>query len=227
MGYSTPYTRPVDMKKLEFLHAELRRAKAQTVLELGCGEGGISRSLVAEGFHVTGVDLDEAAVSAARSHDVNAVLGNATTWTDGKLYDAVIASEVIEHIAEPRTLAANAFRHLMPNGLFLVTTPNGFGPWELRGRHLNPKWHVYRSNLIRRAMKKKPHVRSDGHDHCQFFTLRRVIGEVEAEGFSVMTQRNSDFLSLPWRTVARWDVALADVLPAWAVSGWYLSFVRV
>jgi cyclopropane fatty-acyl-phospholipid synthase-like methyltransferase len=44
----TTYTRPVDIKKLAFIHRHLDDAGARKLLELGCGTGAIAMSLVAQ-----------------------------------------------------------------------------------------------------------------------------------------------------------------------------------
>jgi SAM-dependent methyltransferase len=47
----------------------------------------------------------------------------ALPFRDGT-FDAVVATEVLEHLDEPRKLFQEASRILRPNGRFLLTTPN-------------------------------------------------------------------------------------------------------
>jgi 2-polyprenyl-3-methyl-5-hydroxy-6-metoxy-1,4-benzoquinol methylase len=43
----------------------------------------------------------------------------------GQAFDIVVASEVIEHVEDPRSFMGSIVRHLGPRGILLLTTPNG------------------------------------------------------------------------------------------------------
>lgn len=224
MNYDTTYTRPVDIKKLDFIHWALAGGKAngaiRTVLELGCGEGAIATTLLND-YEVVGVELFESEATVARSKGVTVEIADACTWNGGRLFDAVVASEVIEHLIDPAALARNARAHLVPGGMFIVTTPNGFGPFELRSRHLNPVNHLRHWNWLRQKAGKAQYVKG-GLDHAQFFTQQRLIDTVVPAGFILGVAKNSDFL-----TGGSWDIEVAKHLPPWLASGWYFAFQAV
>jgi len=218
--FYTTYTRPVDFKKLAFIHRNLDEAGARKVLELGCGTGPIAMSLVAENYQVKAIDMSAQAVEIARAHGVDAQVGDAATFNEGAPYDAVILADVLAEVLIPERLLANAANNLRLGGLLLVSTPNGYGWFELKQNHLNPKAYLRRNNTIRRLLGLEAYVRRDGARN-QWFTRRQLLNMAEAAGFELIDQQNSDFISGSPR-----DIRLADKLPRWAVSGWYFAFRR-
>ncbi len=97
------------------------------VLDLGSGEGYGAALLAQTASAVTGVDIDERTVehSAANYPDVEFHVGSATdlsAFADGS-FDAVVAFEMIEHVAEHDRVLAEIVRVLAPDGLVLMSTP--------------------------------------------------------------------------------------------------------
>ena len=216
-SYAAKLARPAESKKIAFLHRHIYAEKARRLLELGCGRGTNIVDLV--GIDIVGVEISPGEAQIARSRGLTVHLGNARNYADGSLYDVVMASEVIEHVVSPEELLRNAARHLVPGGMLLLTTPNGFGPWEFRTHHFNPRDHLYRSNTLRKLLKKKPYIWGDSPDHCQWFTMSRILRITREAGFTLIEQDNTDFLSGSQR-----DCDLASKLPHWMASGWLFAF---
>jgi SAM-dependent methyltransferase len=215
-GFEAEYTRPVDFKKIAFFYRHLAPLRPCSVLELGCGHGLILQSL--RDCDAIGVEIDESEAAIARANGLDVRVGHAGRYDAGRKFDALIASEVIEHMLEPQSLLDNAARHLRPGGMLLLTTPNGYGYYELSERHLNPKYLVRSNNLLRRLLGKAPYKRGDGFDHCQWFTMGQLLRMTRKAGFSLIDQENSDFI-----TGSEFDIQLASKLPHWLVSGWYFA----
>lgn len=216
-GFEAEYTRPVDLKKMAFIDRHLASLRPCTILEFGSGHGLILQNL--HDCDAVGVEIDEREAAIARANGLDVRVGHAGRHDAGRKFDVVIASEVIEHMLEPQLLLENAARHLRPGGMLLLTTPNGYGYYELSERHLNPKYLIRTNNLLRRLLGKNPYERGDSFDHCQWFTMGRLLRMTRKAGFSLIEQENSDFI-----TGSEFDIQLASKLPYWLVSGWYFAF---
>lgn len=129
-----------------------RRVGAQRILDVGCGNGALSGALSAAGFDVVGCDPSKEGIALARRayphitfhrlgvYDRPAALGQAD-------FDAVVSTEVIEHLFLPRSLPRFAFGVLRPRGHLVLSTPyhgylknlalSVFDKWD---RHFSPLW---------------------------------------------------------------------------------------
>ncbi len=109
------------------------------VLDLGCGAGRHAFEAARLGARVAAVDLDRAALGELRSivgamaadHQLpdgaacDAVAGNALSLPfPDATFDRVIASEVMEHIADDDRAAHELARVLRPGGTLAVTVPS-------------------------------------------------------------------------------------------------------
>lgn len=103
-----------------------------TVLDVGCGAGLLSEPLSRLGARVTGIDPAPRMIEAARLHARHADLAidyetaelEAMLEDEGRRWDVVIASEVIEHSADPEGFMASMSDVLRPSGVGIVTTLN-------------------------------------------------------------------------------------------------------
>src|SRR6266567_1545596 len=101
------------------------------IMDIGCGGGLVSEALAKLGYRVTGLDMSEGAVRAARRHaaatgvDVTYRVGSAYELpaADGSL-DAVVISDVLEHLHDLPTAVREISRVLRPGGLLLFDTIN-------------------------------------------------------------------------------------------------------
>jgi len=97
-----------------------------TVLNIGVGSGKLESLLLEAGYSVAALDPDASAIGRLVSMGVDARTGVADQLPfDGGSFDAVIASEVLEHLDDDDCVrtAAEILRVLKPGGYFLGTVP--------------------------------------------------------------------------------------------------------
>jgi len=131
-----------------------RPAALLKVLDVGCADG---RALTwyknVEKYKVEtyGVDFDPIAVAKARAAGHTVYQGRfEDVDIEDRAFDLVVATHVIEHVADPKGFAARAFAVLRPGGVFLCETPNAgsfdakmFGQQHWGGYHFPRHWVLY------------------------------------------------------------------------------------
>lgn len=111
----------------------LKVPASASILDVGCSAGPLLRRLHAAGYtNVTGIDLSEDAIR--RCHSVglaNTEVMDATNprYAD-QSFDLLIASDVLEHIADEVTALRNWLRILKPGGRLLVCVPAFMFLWS-------------------------------------------------------------------------------------------------
>jgi ubiquinone/menaquinone biosynthesis C-methylase UbiE len=106
-----------------------RYAHGKRVLDAGCGTGYGSAELAQSAALVTGVDISADAIEyATASYPIPGLRFLESSCTaiplPAESFDLVVAFEVIEHLADYRTLLNECARVLTREGLFIVSSPN-------------------------------------------------------------------------------------------------------
>ncbi len=155
----------------------LRTLKASNVLDLGCGNGAFSHFLQNHGFNVTGCDADRGAIEQARKGHSGAEFSLVSVYEDPsiltkKTFDAVISTEVIEHLFFPAALPRFARSVLKTGGYLIVSTP----------------YHGYFKNLLICLAGKWDYHHTALWDggHIKFWSYRTLSELLEANGFQVV-----------------------------------------
>jgi len=158
--------------------AALVPADCTRALDLGCAAGSLGMLLEDRGIRVTGVEVDARLAAMARqvltrvvTGDLVEVLGTGRDL-DPRGYDAVIAADCLEHLADPEAALRQAVARLSSGGRVVVSLPNV--------RHWDTLW-----NLGVRGIW--PRRQSGIHDrtHLRWFTRRSVVELLEGAGLEV------------------------------------------
>ena len=149
--------RRVLLRDLVQRHLRSREGSPPRLLDLGCGTGGNSATYTEFGS-VVGVEPDASALRFAQARLVADPSGASLAFCRAvgtslplalESFDAVIASDVLEHIADDRAAVAEVVRVLRPGGVFIFSVPAH--PW-LWSTHDEALWHQRR---YRRAELQK------------------------------------------------------------------------
>jgi 2-polyprenyl-6-hydroxyphenyl methylase/3-demethylubiquinone-9 3-methyltransferase len=105
-----------------------------SILDIGCGGGILSEPLARLGAAVTGIDPVAESVGVAAAHakkqNLSIAYRAATAEElarDGEVFDVVIASEVVEHVADLSSFLDTCRALCKPRGLLVVSTLNRTG----------------------------------------------------------------------------------------------------
>jgi SAM-dependent methyltransferase len=242
------------VQRLHWFREHLSRD--ERAVEFGCGTGYmITLPMRTWGYDVIGVDVDERSVEYGRGVLERAGLGRDALEArdlaelEGD-FDVVIASEVLEHL-DDRTLRESLdviHRKLRPGGRLLVTTPNGYGWFELEAfvwERLGARHLFERRRERRTLLGEAKHRATEGYvadalpstlansPHVRRFTLRSVKRTLAGAGFEVIDARGSVLVCGPisdlaltgFRRLMTLNARLGRLLSPVA-SGFYVAAVK-
>lgn len=146
------------------------------ICDLGCGNGYMAARLAELGHEVVGVDASESGIAIARANfakasfvhaEIDPLLGERTGL---EKFDAIVSSDVIEHLYRPADLIEAAVSLLKPNGHLVVGTP----------------YHGYFKNLLLSMSGKMDNhfsVLEEG-GHIKFFSVKTLSELLTSHGFA-------------------------------------------
>jgi len=115
-----------------------------SVIDLGCGTGGMLRAFVQRGLECIGVDHDPTAIHAGQAVGLPIREGSAVNLiAAGRKADLVILHHVLEHCLDLEVMLAHCQQLLTPTGVLYIGVP-GIHPTPIRG--LFQTAHVYHFN---------------------------------------------------------------------------------
>lgn len=183
----TNFRRLLYMWRLRHTAEVIRRRvpPGSDVLEVGCASGNLSITLAEAGYRVTSVDLQPGFISYAKKKDdrglVRWVHGDAFELGGEQRFAAIVMAEIIEHVTAPAELVRRALTLLSPDGLLVLTTPNG---------------HVVINTLPTFEEAKRSTngfagvtIGPAGEDHIFAFTTEEMNGIVVEAGGIVVARR--------------------------------------
>jgi 2-polyprenyl-3-methyl-5-hydroxy-6-metoxy-1,4-benzoquinol methylase len=154
-----------------------KKFRVHKALDFGCGNGSLSRSLQKAGMEVTGCDVDVQGIEVAAQCTSQVKYVHLAGYEDpqklGELnFDAVISTEVIEHLFLPRYLPRFARAVLRPGGYLIISCP----------------YHGYLKNLAIALLNKwdSHHESLRDGGHIKFWSRKTLAQLIEAEGFQVL-----------------------------------------
>jgi SAM-dependent methyltransferase len=126
--------------------------KGKTVLDIGCVDArpdgkkkyestGLHRFLNEHAAQLIGVDTDQDGVKQMQKDGYNVIEANAEDMNLGRRFDCIVAGELIEHLSNQGLFLRTMKRHLVENGVLIITTPNAFSIVSF--------WRILRKNTVK------------------------------------------------------------------------------
>lgn len=152
-----------------------RKRRAKHVLDIGCGNGALIKSLVDLDCELlAGCDPSASGIEHARKAVPTAKLYQLGVYDDPQRieetdFDVAVSTEVIEHLFYPRALPRFAHAKLRSSGYLILSTP----------------YHGYLKNLVLSAFDKwdSHHTPFWDGGHIKFWSRRTLTKLLEEEGF--------------------------------------------
>jgi SAM-dependent methyltransferase len=186
---------------------ELLPEGCEAVLEVGCGRGLTGRLLQERlGCRVTGVEINEVAAAEAARHLWRVHSGDVRDAELEDGYDAVVATELLEHLVEPEEFLARMSRLVRPGGRIVLSVPN-VGHYSIVEDLVAGRWDYLPIGLL-------------CYTHLRFFTRATLESWLDRVGFSswrIVRQTTE----LPAR-IARLPGELGADLESLRTSGFYV-----
>ncbi|MBT0663925.1 methyltransferase domain-containing protein [Geobacter pelophilus] len=157
-----------------YTYLESRIGEAErTILDIGCGPGFFLQRGSERGWKGVGVEPSRQASAHAQSIGCevhNLFLQQAEKELNGKNFNVIHMSEVLEHIPNPSEICAIAERLLNPGGILCVVVPNDYNPLQ---------------KVLRRQQEYRPYWLAPPH-HINYFTFADMENLLQATGFTVI-----------------------------------------
>lgn len=151
-----------------------RTYDAARILDIGCGNGALAKTLIPHCELVVGCDPSQSGIEIARKYVSNAKFYQLGIYDDpGQIqendFDVVISTEVIEHVFYPRALPRFAHAKLKTGGRLIISTP----------------YHGYLKNLVLSIFNKwdAHHTVFWDGGHIKFWSRQTLTRLLEEEGF--------------------------------------------
>jgi SAM-dependent methyltransferase len=90
----------------------------ERILDVGCGEGTLTKKIVERGATVLGIDNSPEMIAAARANGIEALLLDAAGMQFFAEFDAVFSNATLHWVLEKERAARAIFRALKPGGRF-------------------------------------------------------------------------------------------------------------
>lgn len=173
----------------------LDQAQNRVILDLGCGNGWLSRRLLQAGYEVYGIDASPSGIAVASSrHSGRFFLQDLRSQTLPEPiqhipFDTIVSTEVIEHLYDPLAFLDFCARILRQRagGQLLLSTP----------------YHGYLKNLAISLLGGWDHhfMALQKGEHIKFWSRKSLSEALALSGFEVEAFAGSGRLPYLWKSM--------------------------
>ena len=199
--FITNYSSSPDFKeRLEVWRRAIEKSVSQMpgkslCLDMGCGDGSISRQVAARGIRIVGFDQSETMLALAKRRAVEEGIGSHTEYflaslpLSGELTKAyensaglIICSSVMEYVDDYEKVLRQFHSLLKPGGVLLLSLPNRLSVYR-----------IFERTLRRLSTRKGSYLQHQRHqfdpDRVRSFLTRLDYDVIDKELFSLPLQR--------------------------------------
>lgn len=154
------------------------------VLDVGCGQGHLSRILANRGYQVIGLDKDRASLRHAAHWCCEVIEADIENWIDIRLwqrFDYILLADVVEHLSDPLSVVRRLLALLNNKGIVVISVPN-ISHIYMRLMLLCGKWNYTERGIL-------------DCTHLRFFTRASLLRLLDDAGISIQRLRSA---SIPW-----------------------------
>ncbi len=181
-----------------------RAGPVSTILDCGCSDGEFTARIAkaVKATRTLGIDVVPEQIAKARARGIEGIVGN----LDGSLnvpdesVDMVVASHVVEHVANTDTLVKELYRVLKPDGYIIMTTPNLAAFTNILFLILGKQPTIAEVSdvaLVGTWSPRQSSVDRTGPAHRRIFTRGSLKGLLRYYGFECEEVVGFGFLPLP------------------------------
>jgi SAM-dependent methyltransferase len=174
-------------------------------LDCGCGAGDNARVLSGRGWCVTAITID------AREREVAGQFCEAVHLADLEngipegikgMFDVILASHVLEHLAKPERLLRDVQERLAPDGVLAIALPN-VAHYAQRIAFLRGRFDYTETGQLDRT-------------HLRFYTYWTAVELLERNGYDLLGATVEG--GLPWwKTRGLFSARIVNIADEWAL----------
>jgi 2-polyprenyl-3-methyl-5-hydroxy-6-metoxy-1,4-benzoquinol methylase len=144
------------------------------VLDVGCGSGGVGRSIRGRAAELVGIEFDPRSAEAARAIYDEVFVGDVADRLADVVppFDAILAYDVLEHLPDPKAVLYRLRSVAAPGALLHVSVPNA--------RHIT----LVRDLVFRGTFGYTEWGQRDS-THLRWLTRRDLVALLESTGWHV------------------------------------------
>jgi 2-polyprenyl-3-methyl-5-hydroxy-6-metoxy-1,4-benzoquinol methylase len=173
----------------------LNSLNVKRVCDIGAGNGALVGMLSSIGYEAAGIEYDKNGVAIAKKNYPSVNFYNLGVQDDpapvlqseAALFDAVVSTEVVEHLFSPHLLPVFAGKLLRKQGYLVVSTP----------------YHGYLKNIALAIFNKwdSHHAPLWHGGHIKFWSRKTLTRLLEENGFKVIEFRGAGRLPWLWKSM--------------------------
>ncbi|AMN43471.1 class I SAM-dependent methyltransferase [Rhodoplanes sp. Z2-YC6860] len=180
--------------------------KSSRVLDVGCGDAALTGLIATEfGAQVEGIDTTPLSIDLAKSEFAKRSLKGEFRLIDGYKYpypadsfDAVVCSDVIEHVAMPDLMLREMWRVLKPSGVLVVTTPARYTEAPLDPMHVQEWFAGDFKKFCEAALGTRVDLRvSHPIAVAELYALPTMLGRVVRLSVNLLAKLGTNAFSRP------------------------------